>query len=126
MAALKNGKQENFAKGLVQGHSAGVAYALAGYKRSDAAASRMSRNVKVAARVAELKEKVAEKVIITEAELLNELKDVALSKPTEEPTYANKLKAIELSGDHIGMFGKNRGPGSVTVQLILTEDEFKY
>jgi hypothetical protein len=49
-----------------------------------------------------------------------------LSKPKEEPTWQHKLKAIELSGDHIGMFGKNRGPGSVTVQLVLTENEFKY
>jgi hypothetical protein len=94
--------------------------------RNDGNAIRMKGNERVLARVAELKEKVVEKAIITEAELLTELKEVALSKPEEEPTYANKLKAIELSGDHIGMFGKNRGPGSVTVQLILTENEFKY
>jgi phage terminase small subunit len=126
MGALRNSKHEKFAVALVKGYSAIAAYTLAGYKRNDGNAIRMKGNERVAARVKELKDKVAEKVIVTEAELLGELKDVALSKPEETPTYANKLKAIELSGDHIGMFGKNRGPGSVTVQLVLTEDEFKY
>ena len=78
MAALANAKHEAFARAIVEGRSATLAYRDAGYKpKSDdvasAAASRLLGDVRVAARVAELKEAAAEKAVMTRAEVLREL-----------------------------------------------------
>ncbi len=61
MPVLENPKHEAFAQGLAKGLSASDAYVGAGYKESRSAASRLSANVNIAARVAELVSKGAEK-----------------------------------------------------------------
>ncbi|WP_188079447.1 terminase small subunit [Xanthobacter oligotrophicus] len=63
MAPLHNGRHERFAQELAKGKSADEAYVEAGYsgssKSMQEAASRLSRNVKVQARVAEIQQRGA-------------------------------------------------------------------
>lgn len=73
MAVLKSPKHERFAQELAKGKSQAEAYTLAGYAHSEAAASRMSRNVKVAERVAEIQERGALRAEITIATLTHDL-----------------------------------------------------
>jgi phage terminase small subunit len=80
MGVLSNGKREKFAQALAKGENATRAYALAGFKPHRQAASRMLTNVDVQQRVHELREKVAEKFVITQAEILEELKKVGFSR----------------------------------------------
>lgn len=63
MPMLKNPKQERFAQGLASGLTEIKAYEKAGYKPDRGAASRLSANISIKARVIELIEKTAEKVM---------------------------------------------------------------
>ena len=65
MPILSNPRHEKFALGLAQGKPAINAYELAGYKPDRGAASRLSANVSIQARVAELQGKAAERAIVT-------------------------------------------------------------
>jgi phage terminase small subunit len=77
MPVLRNARHEAFARAIVKGNSGRAAYRAAGYDGTgavaDAAASRLLRNVKVAARVAELKEQAAKGAVMTAREVLEEL-----------------------------------------------------
>jgi phage terminase small subunit len=79
MAVLKNAKHEAFAQALAKGQSASEAYVTAGYKESRSAASRLSTNVNVEARVAELVHKGAEKAEASIARTLQELSRLGFS-----------------------------------------------
>ena len=70
---LTNPKHEKFAQGLAKGKSQADAYALAGYEPSEPNASRLTRNDKVTARVAELQSRAAEKVIFSIADMAAQL-----------------------------------------------------
>jgi hypothetical protein len=72
MSILSNPRHEKFAQGLAQGKPAINAYELAGYKPDRGAASRLSANVSIQARVAELQGKAAESAIITLEGLIQE------------------------------------------------------
>jgi phage terminase small subunit len=74
MPVLPNNKHELFAQGLAKGLSADAAYQPAGYKQSRSAASRLSTNVNIRARVEELQNKAAEKVELSKAWVLARLK----------------------------------------------------
>lgn len=55
MPALENARHEAFAQGLAKGLGVNKAYVGAGFKSSPAAATRLSKNVKIVARVEELR-----------------------------------------------------------------------
>jgi hypothetical protein len=74
-------RQERFARELAMGRSQGEAYTLSGYRLStvgarDANASRLLRNAKVAARVAELRAEAAASTAITVESLIREAADI--------------------------------------------------
>jgi phage terminase small subunit len=73
MPALKNPKHERFAQELTTGSTQDAAYAAAGYKPDRGAASRLSANVNIKARVAELKERAAIKVETTVEDIARQL-----------------------------------------------------
>jgi phage terminase small subunit len=84
MAALKNSKHEVFARAILEGMSGRDAYLAAGYgsaspAAADAAASRLLRSGKVAARVAELKANAARASTVTAARVIDELGKIAFS-----------------------------------------------
>jgi phage terminase small subunit len=72
MPILSNPRHEKFAQGLAEGKPAINAYELAGYKPDRGAASRLSANVSIQARVAELQGKAAESAIVTLEGLIQE------------------------------------------------------
>ncbi|MGE0231419.1 MAG: terminase small subunit [Flavobacteriaceae bacterium] len=73
MPILKNPKHEAFAQGLAKGMSASEAYVNAGYNESRSAASRLSTNVNIERRVAELVGKSAERAEASIARVIEEL-----------------------------------------------------
>lgn len=79
MPALSNARHEAFAQGVAKGLSASEAYIAAGYKESRSAASRLSANVNIEARIAELVGRGAEKAEVNVARVLNELARIGFS-----------------------------------------------
>jgi len=65
MPVLSNPCHELFAQALAKGRTQVDAYAEAGYKPHDSSAARLLGNVRIAARVAELQEKGAERSLVT-------------------------------------------------------------
>jgi phage terminase small subunit len=79
MPALANNRHEIFAQELAKGKTATEAYALAGYKGDRTAASRLSTNVNIQERVAELQSKGAERAEISVEKVLRELAKIGFS-----------------------------------------------
>lgn len=83
MPVLSNPRHETFAQALAKGKSQTEAYEIAGYKGDRRAASRLATNVDIQARVAELQQRVAERVIektaVTRADILGEISKLALA-----------------------------------------------
>lgn len=105
MPVLDNARHERFAQELVKGASQVEAYRLAGYEPVEANASRLIRNDKVAARVAELKEAAAERAEITIYDIASQLdEDREFARGLEAPAAAisatmGKAKVLGLIVD---------------------------
>ena len=104
MGVLTNPKHELFAQGLAKGLTQAEAYERAGYKPSEANASTLTRNQKVAGRVAELQSRAAARVEITVAgltERLLRLADTAESLGDASGVQASRaslMDAAKLNG----------------------------
>jgi phage terminase small subunit len=102
---LKNARHERFAQELAKGKSKHGAYAAAGYSADRTAACRLSTNANVIARVAQLKAKAAEKVIVTVADIAQQLdEDREFARELENPSAAvsasmGKAKVLGLLED---------------------------
>lgn len=103
MPALTNARHEKFAQELAKGKSASEAYVAAGYGESRSAASRLSTNVNVQARVAELQERAAANVVISREWVLEQLVDNA-SQAKQQGDIGPSNQALQLIGKEIGMF----------------------
>lgn len=73
MPILSNPRHEAFAQALAKGKSAAEAYVLAGYKPNDGNAIRLKGNERVAARLAELQGKAAERAVLTAEDIAKQL-----------------------------------------------------
>jgi phage terminase small subunit len=102
MPVLDNQRHEAFAQALAKGKSATEAYTEAGYKADRGAASRMSANVNVSARVTELQSMAAERVVLSREWIIAKLVENATKTQESNPSASNK--ALELLGKEIGMF----------------------
>ena len=103
MPPLSNPKWEAFAQGLAKGIAQGEAYAQAGYKPNDPNASRLIKNDKIVARVAEMQERAANRTQIT----LAKLTDMLLEDRQDARTagqYAAAISADEKLGKLYGLF----------------------
>jgi phage terminase small subunit len=101
MPQLKNSRHEAFARAIVKGQAAGVAYMTAGYKRDDANALRLTRNDKVAARIAELKEAAADATIMDRRETLQGLTMLARSNMQDYiGAHGQLLDISQLTREH--------------------------
>jgi hypothetical protein len=85
----------------------------------------MVRNGKVSARVRELKEAVAEKVIIDEVQILGELAEIALAKTNDEVKYRDKINALGLAMKALGM-DKNKVKPTGSFNFTITPEEAKW
>lgn len=101
---LKNARQERFAQELAKGKSQSEAYRLAGYNPDDGAASRLSGNVKVRARIVELQSRAAEKTLVTVEGLTERLLKIAAKgedasdAPLLSVARASIMDAAKLNG----------------------------
>lgn len=73
MPVLDNPRHERFAQELAKGKSATEAYNAAGYQGDRTAASRLSTNVNVQSRLAELQSRAAEKAVVTVEDIARQL-----------------------------------------------------
>lgn len=93
MPALKNARHERFAQELAKGKSQEEAYREAGYRGDRTAASRLSTNVNIRARVAELAERAAARTEVTVAGLTSELLDIlATAKQGDTAGHLNAAR----------------------------------
>lgn len=104
MPVLSNAKHERFAQGLAKGLSQTEAYTEAGYKGDRTAASRLSTNVNVTRRVAELQGKAAIRTEITVASVTERLLAIATKgelsgdAPMLAVARASLMDAAKLNG----------------------------
>jgi terminase small subunit-like protein len=92
---LRNARHERFAQELAKGKSQLDAYKAAGYRPDRGAATRLSANVSVQERLAELKEKSAERTVITVENLTARL--LAIAAKGEDKTDAPLLSVARAS-----------------------------
>jgi phage terminase small subunit len=118
MSILQNPRHERFAQELAAGKSQADAYETAGYKGDRTAASRLSTNVNVQDRVAELQGRAAEGVVLTRQWVIERLVENANramqaeavtdsdGESTGEYRYEGSVanRALELLGKELGMF----------------------
>ena len=105
MAVLTNPKWELFAQQMAKGKTATEAYVLLGYKGNDGtAASRLSTNANIIARVAELQERGARRVEVTVESLIaeaEEARQLALANNQASAAVAATREKGVLSGRRI-------------------------
>lgn len=128
MPALENQRHEIFAQALAKGKTQDEAYKIAGYQPSEPNASRLTRNDKVQARVAELAERGADRAEIDIARVLKELVRLGTSdirdaftetgalKPPKEWTdaFAASVASIEV----VSKPGETDKDGNRTVEYV--------
>lgn len=116
MPVLPNPRHEAFAQALAQGKTAADAYQQAGYRQSRSAASRLSTNVNIERRVAELQGRAAKKAEVTIESLLDELEEaraIALKEKQSSAAVSATMGKAKLTGlliekrEHTG---RNGGP----------------
>ena len=88
MPVLKNARHERFAQELAKGKTATEAYTAAGYIGDRTAASRLSTNVNVSARITEIQSKTVKKAEITVQSLADELEEARAMALKEGQTSA--------------------------------------
>jgi phage terminase small subunit len=130
MPVLPNPRHEAFAQALAKGKSAAEAYTDAGYNPSRSAASRLSTNVNVESRVAELQGRVAKKVEVTLESITAELEEargIAIAEKQPSAAVSASMGKAKLFGLVID---KKHHSGSIQVVTItaaqldeLTPDE---
>lgn len=113
MPVLKNSRHEKFAQALAKGKSASDAYVEAGYKPSRSAASRMSTNVNIERRVAEIGSRVAEKAEWSAADRLQALKRISDASEDKDPRVAVSAiaEANKMQGSHAPTKNEHSDPG---------------
>lgn len=121
MTVLPNARHESFAQALAKGKSAAEAYVDAGYKPSRSAASRLSTNVNIERRVAELQGRAAKKVEVTVESLAAELEEaraIALKEKQSSAAVSATMGKAKLFG--LGVENR-RLSGTVQVVTITAE-----
>jgi phage terminase small subunit len=116
MPVLSNARHERFAQELAKGKTQVEAYTLAGYRPDDGAAARLSGNVRVQARVAELLTAAAIRVEITVHDIVDQLdEDRTFARSLEAPGPAitatmGKAKVLGFLAEKVEHTGKDGGP----------------
>lgn len=103
MPALQNPKHERFAQELAKGKSQVEAYAAAGYKPDDGAASRLSGNVRIAARVQEIAQRGAKRAEVTIESLIQEAADIQASA-VEAGQHSAAIAALTAKAKLAGLW----------------------
>jgi hypothetical protein len=129
MTVLPNARHESFAQALAKGKTATEAYAEAGYKGDRTAASRLSTNVNIRDRVAEIVGRVSEKAEWSAADRLISLKAIhdASSEDDRRTAIAAIAEANKMQGSYPPaehrLAGRNGGPIQTVDLTKLSGDE---
>ena len=99
MAVLKNTRHEAFAQAVAKGKTADEAYQEAGYKPNRHNASRLKTNEHIAARVAEITTRGADRAEVDVARILTELSRLGFSDIRQAFDGGGRLKRPEEWGD---------------------------
>ena len=94
MPVLKKARHERFAQAIAKGKSATEAYAEAGYKGDRTAASRLSTNVNVVARVKELQSEGAKRALVSIESLTAELEEARQLAMADEKGASAAVAAV--------------------------------
>lgn len=123
MPALSNARHERFAQELAKGSSQAEAYAAAGYAPSEPNASRLTRNDKVASRVAELQARAATKAVMTLEGHLTDLQDLR-DKAARAKQFGAAIAAEVARGKASGVHIEKSESTITTKELPASVDEF--
>jgi phage terminase small subunit len=86
---LRNARHERFAQERAKGRSVDAAYAKAGFKPNRGNAARLNAIESVAARIAELQSRAAEKAVVTVDDIAKQLdQDRAFARRLKQPAAA--------------------------------------
>lgn len=116
MPVLDNARHERYAQEVAKGSSQTDAYLAAGYKGDKTAASRLSTNVNVQDRIAELKAEAAQETVTTIYDIARQLdEDRLFAREMEAPGPAitatmGKAKVLGLLNEKVELTGKDGGP----------------
>jgi phage terminase small subunit len=125
MTALKNARHERFAQELAKGETADAAYEAAGYSANRGNATRLKANESVAARVAEIQGRAAQRVEITVASITDRLLKIA--ERGEKSNDAPKLsvaRAALMDAAKLNGLVVDKSEGSLSVTPMPTVIEF--
>lgn len=138
MPAIRNPRYERFAQGIAKGKSQHDAYIYAGYAPNQKAkdvrsnAGTLARKPEIAARVAELQAKQAQRIGITVDDLIVELQEMlTLAKRVKQPAAGvgailAKGKLLGLVVDRAEIEGSVRKPARrPTAETRMTMDQWK-
>ena len=117
MPVLKNPKHELFAQAIARGENGRTAFRETGFTGTDSSAdslaSRLSRNIKVSARIAELKERqsAATRTVLTKAWVVEET--IALARLAKDNgAYGPAAKCMELLAREVNAFVEKKEIGA--------------
>lgn len=120
---LKNARHEAYCRERAKGRSIEDAYVAAGFKANRGNAGRLNANERVLARVAELQARVAERVVITAADIATQLdEDRQFARECAVPAAAvsatmGKAKVLGLIVD------KSKVDLSGAIVINITSDD---
>jgi phage terminase small subunit len=121
MPALSNPKHERFAQELSKGKSQAEAYAEAGYAPSEPNASRLTRNDKVQARVAEIQERGAIRTEITVASLIEEAAEIQKSA-LKAKNHSAAVSALTAKAKLAGLWVEKSETENVNTNYVVSSD----
>ena len=130
MPALKNHRQERFCQLVKQGIPPYRAYPMAGYEPDDGALYRLSGNVRVKRRIAELTRSLAVKTAVTIASLTEQIvEDREFARAHDNPSAAHaatvtlgKLHGHLIERKEIGQPGDFAGLSTAEVKARIAAD----
>lgn len=121
MPALQNQKHERFAQELSKGKSQAEAYAEAGYAPSEPNASRLTRNDKIRARVAEIQNRAVVRTEITLASLMAEAAEIQAGA-LEAKQYSAATAALTAKAKLAGLWVERSENENVNTNYVVSGD----
>ena len=120
MKPLDNQRHEAFAVAVAGGQTATEAYVGVGFRRNRHNACRLAARPEVKARVLQLKENTAEQATKKRVDILAKLGEIIdVPVKTADVTPRDQIRASELYGKDIGMFGTDKQEASgVKIELV--------
>jgi phage terminase small subunit len=104
MGVLSNPRHERFAQELAKGKTQEDAYADCGYKGNKTAASRLANDVNVCKRLTELQERVAIRVELTLADIIQEIEEARMAALSAETVQASAaVSASKAKAELLGI-----------------------